>query len=252
MRADGLKYRHARKKGLLTKKDLKLRLAFARKVKRKLNPNFWKSGIAFYLDGVGFTHKYNPADQARAQKTMVWRRANEGLKSNCTAKGSHEGTGGKVVHFIAAIAYRKGFVLCQEYHGKLNGESFANFIREHFPRLFSASSNPKGKIFLQDGDPSQNSKKAKDAMDDVTARKFSIPPRSPDINPIENIFHLVKRKLAFDAIEKNIKRESPKQFTERVRETMKNFPIDTIDKTIESMEKRINIIIKSKGERTKY
>ena len=252
MRRDGLGYRHARKKGLLTRKDLKLRGEFARKVKRKLNPTFWKHGISFYLDGVSFTHKYNPLDQARAPKTMAWRRPNEGLKYKCTAKGSHEGTGGKVAHFIAAIAYGKGFVLCEQYHGKLNGESFGNFVREHFPRLFSACSNPNGRLFLQDGDPSQNSKKAKDAFDAVGARKFSIPPRSPDINPIENIFHQVKRQLNYDAIEKNIQQESFKMFSERVKKTMENFPTSIIDKTIDSMDKRIGLIIKSKGQRTKY
>ena len=102
MRSDGLNYRHARKKGLLTKNDLKLRLQFARKIKRKLGPNFWKQGVSFYLDMVSFTHKFNPADQARAPKTMAWRRPNEGLKYKCTAKGSHEGTGGKVTQFFCS------------------------------------------------------------------------------------------------------------------------------------------------------
>ena len=78
--------------------------------------------------------KFNPADQACAPKTMAWRRPNEGLKYKCTAKGSHKGTGGKVTHFFAAIAYGKEIVLCEQYHGKLNGQSFANFVREHFPR----------------------------------------------------------------------------------------------------------------------
>lgn len=252
MRSNGLRYRHARKKGLLIRKDLKSRLAFARKVRRKLNPNIWKNGISFYLDGVSFTHKYNPSDQARAPKTMAWRRPNEGLKYKCTAKGSHEGTGGKVAHFIAAISYGKGIVLCEQYHGKLNGQSFANFVREHFARLVSDCSNPKGKLFLQDGDPSQNSKKANDAIHDVGARKFSIPPRSPDINPIENIFHQVKRKLNSDAIENNIVQENFKTFSDRVKTTMEKFSTHIIDKTIESMDKRIGLIIKSRGQRTKY
>ena len=86
--------------GLLTKNDLKLRLQFARKVERKLDPNFWKQGVSFYLDKVSFTQKFNPADQARAPKTIAWRRPNEGLKYKCTAKGSHEDTGGKVAHFL--------------------------------------------------------------------------------------------------------------------------------------------------------
>ena len=41
-------------------------------------------------------------------------------------------------------------------------------------------------------------------------------------------------------------------FSERVKKTIENFPIDIIDKTIESMDKRIGLIIKSKGQRTKY
>ena len=100
MRSDGLNYRHARKKGQLTKNDLKLRLQFARKVKYKLGPNFWKQGVSFYLNGVSFTHKFIPADQAHAPKTKAWRRPNEGQKYKCTAKGSRKGTGGKVAHFL--------------------------------------------------------------------------------------------------------------------------------------------------------
>ena len=106
LRSSGLRYRHARKKGLLTQKDLKVRLAFARKVRRKLNPNIWKHGICFYLDGVSFTHKYNPSDQARAPKTMAWRRRNEGLKYKCTTKGSHEGTGWKRNGTMRAIPWK--------------------------------------------------------------------------------------------------------------------------------------------------
>ena len=45
MRKSELKYRHARKKGLLTRKDLKVRLAFTQKVKRKLNSDFWKKKV---------------------------------------------------------------------------------------------------------------------------------------------------------------------------------------------------------------
>ena len=142
-------------------------------------------------------------------------------------------------------------VLCEQYHGKLNGQSFANFVRELFPGLFHNSSNPKGKLFLQDGDPSQNSKKAKEAIHGMGAHKFSIPPRSPDMNPIENIFHLVKRRLNSDAIENNI-HEGFKEFSDRVKKTMTNFPTNIIDNTIDSMDKRISLIIKSKGQRIKY
>ena len=64
---------------------------------------------------------------------------------------------------------------------------------------------PKSKMFFQDGCPVQNSKKEKQAFDTVVAIKFSIPPRSPDFNPIENVFNLVKSKLRTQVFEKKCK-----------------------------------------------
>ena len=128
MHRAGLRYRRSGRKGLLTRNDLKIRLAFARKVKRKLIPEFWKCGISFYLDGVSFTHKLNPSDQARAPRTMAWRRHGEGLMFKRTGKGNHDCTCAKVAHFVAAIAYGKGVVLCEQFQGKLNGQTFSDFI----------------------------------------------------------------------------------------------------------------------------
>ena len=184
LRATGFKYTHSRKKGILSREDLKKRLEFARKVRRRLAKTVWTEGVAFYLDGVGFTHKYNPHDQALAPRTMAWRRPADGLSFQQTAKGSHEGSGGKTANLFVAIAYQKGVILAEQYEGQLNGQNFAEFVREQFPTLFERSSNPNGKLFLQHGDPSQNSRKAQEAMYQVGAKKFSIPPRSPDLNPI--------------------------------------------------------------------
>lgn len=250
---NNMHYRHSAKKGVLSRDDLKKRLKFARKVKKHFSTGeIWSDGISFYLDGASFTHKYNPLDQAMAPKTMVWRKPNERLKFGLTAKGSHEGTGGRPAHFMVAISYGKGVTLCEQYHGRLNGQFFSDFVRNEFPKLFAKTLNPKGKLFLQDGDPSQNSGKAKDAMYEIGAKKFTIPARSPDLNPIENIFHLVKRKLHDDACDRNITKENFNQFSARVKETIEQVPVDIIDKTIKSMTKRIPLIIKLKGQRTKY
>ena len=105
---------------------------------------------------------------------------------------------------FVANAYGHGAVLCEQYEEQLTGQFCANFVREHFENAFENSSNLRGKLFLQDGDPSQNSLKAKNAIFDIGARMFSIPSRSPDINPIENFFHLVKKQLNRDALKQNI------------------------------------------------
>ena len=81
---------------------------------------------------------------------------------------------------------------------------------------------------------------------------LSIPPRSPNINPIENIFHLVSKKLRLDALELGIQFESYKQFEERVIQTIKSIPVDLINKIILSTEKHVTLIIKREGGRIKY
>ena len=139
------------------------------------------------MDGAGFVHTMNPFDQTRAPRAMVWRKPGQGFDFSFTGKGSHEGTGGTVAHFMAAIAYGKGVIAAEQYHGRINAEKFSSFVCEHFASMFKKSSNSRGKLFLQDGDPSQNSVKARSAWDEVGARKFTIPASSSDLNPNENI-----------------------------------------------------------------
>lgn len=248
---EGYAYSQCRRKGQLLKEDLKKRLSFASMCK-KLPDNFWMDGISFYLDGKSWVHKTNPSEHTRTMRTRTWKKKGESLERNCTAKGKKEGSGGRVAKFMVAIAYGRGVLKCQQYTGNVNAELCANFVRDHFPGMFERSPNPKGKLFLQDGDPSQNSKEAKDAMDSIGCRLFKIPARSPDLNPIENIFHLVGKKLQKDALETNLVREDFEGFCRRVKKTCLEYPHEVIDNTIASMPKRIDLVIKSKGLRTKY
>ena len=105
---------------------------------------------------------------------------------------------------------------------------------------------------MQDGDPRQNSKVAKKAWEKLGCEMFAIPPRSPDLNPIENIFHMVRRQLKEDALELEIMKETYEEFCERVKKTIEAVSPDLIDKTIESMKDRITAVIRCKGGRTKY
>ena len=50
---NGYRYLQARKKGLITRKDLKDRVAFATAVLHERPTNFWTDQVAFYCDGTG-------------------------------------------------------------------------------------------------------------------------------------------------------------------------------------------------------
>lgn len=253
MNQSGYRFLQARKKGLLSLKDLKKRLAFSRKIQRnKLGLRFWTEGISFYLDGKGFAWKRNPQDQARAPKARIWRKSGEGLNVGCTAKAGKAGVTN--LNFMVAISYQRGVVLCERYHGSITGQKFAEIVYNHFPATFDKTINPRAKRILQDNCPRQNSALAKKAIysNKVGGKIFTIPPRSPDLNPIENFFHLVTKQLEKDAKAQNITKESKEEFEERIKATMMNFNRETIDHLIESMPNRIKSVIAQRGRRLKY
>ena len=245
------RYLRARKKGLLTGRDLGKRMKFCRRVKKyKLGEKFWTKGVSIYLDGKGFAWKQNPRDQARAPKARVWRKRNEGLEFGCTAKAGKAGVTN--LNFIVGMSYDKGVILCSRYHGPITGAKFARIIIKDLKPALEKSINPKGKLVLQDNCPRQQSKIARNALDSIGAKQIKIPARSPDINCIENLFAQVSRLLERQAIDMDITSESKEEFEERIKTTLTNFPVDKINKLIESMPTRIDMILKIKGRRLKY
>jgi len=60
---------------------------YAREVKTKQQADLWTSKIHFYLGGVSFFYKRNPAGQARALEDCIWLTKHEGLPFGCTARG---------------------------------------------------------------------------------------------------------------------------------------------------------------------
>ena len=246
----GYYYLQARKKGLLTANDRTKRVGFAKMVLRDYGNDIWSKEVAFYLDGVGFAYKRNPMDQALAPHGRVWRQKSEGFSPGCTAKGSACGTGGNYVHLIVTITYGKGVTFIERYE-KMNGDYFADFLRRNFQTIVE-NSGKETRLWVQDGDPSQNSNKSKQAQEEVNSQLFPIPARSPDLNPIENLFKITKDLLREEAISRNIISETKAEFEARIRRTLLSIPIETIDRIIMSMNKRLHKIIANKGNRLKY
>ena len=253
LHAMGYACRPTRRKGILTDKDKKKRLQFAKKELDRLlsDKDFWTKKIAFYLDGVSFIYKRNPKAASMNSRGRVWRLRSEGLK--ITSKGSKNLAGGKRLHLMVAFSYKSGVINVEEYT-KMNGDYFAGYINRNFNTCFQKSilSRNDKRLFVMDNDPSQNSCKAKTALRRAKAHLHTIPARSPDINPIENLFHNIKRQLQSEAITKNIERESFDEFKIRVKRAFENYSHTIIDKTIASMPKRLKDIVKLKGCRTKY
>ena len=157
----------------------------------------------------------------------VWRTRGKGLE--LTTKGSKDLPGGNVCHFVVGICFGTGAVVVEEYT-KMNGRYFSEFIESILHRALITGAVATGKeklLFVQDNDPSQKSAKANELLKTIGAEVVQIPPRSPDLNPIEHFFHNVKRKIGQDALDKKLVYEDLSAFTRRIIET-----ICTYDKNI--------------------
>ena len=232
---------------MLTRRDKLKRFKLAKKVKRLFSHHdhgsrvLWTRGISMYVDGVGFAYKSNPYLHSKTPGAREWRSKNEGLEF--TTKGKKEGE----------VQVNAGVVLCERSIGRMNRKNYVSIVRRCFRRALKKTMSPKAKPILVDGDPSQNSKVVMADIQQINGKFFRIPARSPDRNPTENLFHLARKKLNKDARNRHITTETMEQFADRVHSTLSNFkPAELIDQIIETMPKRIDLIIKNCGRRIKY
>lgn len=70
---------------------------------------------------------------------------------------------------FVAISHDEG-VVCANRYEMLNGDNFAQFVYNNFNGIYAAI-NKASRLWIQDGDPSQNSAKAKVAFQCVDAQQ---------------------------------------------------------------------------------
>ena len=180
---------------------------------------------------------------------MAWKKKSEALNPLCNTKGKRATTGGRMAHFMVALSPGGSVALCLQYQGRLDGKRFGSMVQKIFPDVSKKFEQWGGCLFLQDGCPMQNSSAALKAMKKVKADVFSVPPRRPDLNPIEKFFNSISKKLNDDALENMMTSESYDQFSEHGKFKIGNYSIEEIGKIIKSMPTRIKKILERKGRR---
>ncbi len=101
-------------------------------------------------------------------------------------------------------------------------------------------------IFQQDVAPAHTAKSTKSWLNDHGVGVLYWPANSPDLNPIENLWCIVKRKM------RNKRPENADELKATVKETWASIPPQQCHKLITSMPRRIEAVIKAKGAPTKY
>ncbi len=101
-------------------------------------------------------------------------------------------------------------------------------------------------IFQQDLAPAHTAKGTKSWFNDHGVTVLDWPANSPDLNPTENLWGIVKRKM------RNTRPNNADDLKAAIKATWASIPPQQCHKLITSMPRRIEAVIKAKGAPTKY
>lgn len=179
-------------------------------------------------------------------KSYYWHRPNEQLQQHQVKQTMKHGGGGIMV-WTCFTWWNVGPI--HKINGIMRKEDYLDILQTYLPEFVDECAYPIEEIiFQQDGDPKHTAKIVKEWLENQHFNTLKWPAQSPDLNPIENLWAIVKRTLSqHDNPPKNMD-----ELWERVKVAWSNIPHSTIEKLVESMPKRINSVIKRKGLWTKY
>ena len=112
-------------------------------------------------------------------------------------------------------------------------------------KVFDAKVQPTF-IFQQDNAPCHTSAVSRKWFQRNRVTVLEWPPQSPDLNPIEHLWSLLKKKIA------QRKPKSKSELISKIKEEWEKITPDICNTLIQNMPKRLAAVIKAKGGVTKY
>ena len=159
-----------------------------------------------------------------------------------TMRGSVKGGGGSIMCWAAFTAAGPGPI--HRVEGIMEQTQYRNILQNVL--LPFGEEVGGGWIFQQDNDPKHTARSVKAWMEEMHLPVMEWPSQSPDLNPIEHLWQ---------AVDKKVKAAAPRNLNdlERVlRQAWSEIPVSRCERLVESMPRRIQAVIASKGFPTRY
>ena len=228
--------RVAKKKPLLTKLQKRRRFDWAKEMKSR-GKNFWRKVI--------FSDESRYCQFSDSGRVWVWRRSSDQMEDKFLQQTVKYG--GVNVMVWGAIWYggRSSLIFCD---GHVNAEKYIGILKDGLLPLFTEDLDKTEFFFMEDGAPCHRAKNAVNWKRQQGLNILPWPGQSPDMNPIENVWHILQQ---------NMHKRSPKPGNKQdlmaaLSAEWTNISQDVIDRWIETMGNRIQTLCEKRGGATKY